>query len=175
MTIVEIARALGMSHANVYRFFSNKAEIVDAVLDAWLSRVEKFIEETVGREGTPSERLERVVLELHRRRRGKFLEEPELYESFRRVIIKRPQAVAKRQDKIRSVFRRLVLQGIAEGDFRPVDADEAAMALEDATAFFLHPAVLPSALNHGAEERARNVVRRMVAGFRAEPAALAAD
>jgi AcrR family transcriptional regulator len=168
MTIVGIARALGMSHANVYRYFPSKTAIVDAVLDRWLSRVENFIEETARRDGTASERIERVVIELHSRRRKKFQEEPELYESFRRVILSRPQAVGKRQEKIAGVFRKLICKGIEDAEFRPVDPVEAATVLEDATAFFLHPAVMPSALDNRGVERARNVVRHVLAGFSVE-------
>ena len=38
-----------------------------------------------------------------------------------------------------------------------MDPEEAATVLDDATAFFLHPAVMPSALANRGEERARNV------------------
>jgi len=168
MTIVGIARALGMSHANVYRYFPSKTAIVEAVLDRWLSRVEQFIEGTANCEGTAAERIERVVIELHRRRRAKFQQEPELYESFRRVIVSRSHAVAKRQAKIVQVFGTLIQKGITDGEFRPVDAGEAATVLEDATAFFLHPAVMPSALDNRGEERARQVVRHVLAGFALE-------
>jgi len=170
MTIVGIARALGMSHANIYRYFPSKAAIVEAVLDRWLSRVENFIEEMAQRAGTASERIERVVIEIHRRRRKKFQEEPELYESFRRVIVSRSHAVAKRQEKIVEVFARLIQKGVEDGEFRAVDPVEAATVLEDATAFYLHPAVMPSALDNRGEERARNVVRHVLAGFALETA-----
>lgn len=168
MTIIGIARALRMSHANIYRYFPSKTAIIEAVLDRWLSRVEKFITETAAQPGTAAERIERVVIELHERRRTKFKVEPELYESFRRVIVSRSDAVAKRQAKIAGVFRMLIEKGIEDGEFRPVDATEAATVLEDATAFFLHPAVMPSALNNRGEERARKVVRHVLASFAAE-------
>lgn len=168
MTIIGIARALGMSHANIYRYFPSKSAIVEAVLDRWLSRVENFIEETARRDGSAAERIERVVIEIHRRRRGKFQEEPELYESFRRVILSRSAAVAKRQEKIVQVFARLIAKGVEDGEFRSVDPVEAATVLEDATAFYLHPAVMPSALDDRGEERARNVVRHVLASFALE-------
>jgi AcrR family transcriptional regulator len=171
MTIIGIARALGMSHANIYRYYSDKTAIIEAVLDRWLDRVENLIEELAAREGTAAERIEAVVIELHRRRRAKFQQEPELYESFRRVIVSRSDAVAKRQAKIAAVFAQLIQQGIDDGEFRPVDPAEAATVLEDATAFFLHPAVMPSALHNRGEERARNVVRHVLAGFALEAAA----
>jgi AcrR family transcriptional regulator len=165
MTIIGIARALSMSHANIYRYFPSKTAIVDAVLDGWLSRVERLISELADHDGPASERIERVVYELHHRRRAKFKQEPELYESFRRVIVSRPDAVAKRQEKILAVFRSIIQQGIRDGEFRPLDVEEAATVLEDATAFFLHPAVMPSALDNRGEERARNVVRHILASF----------
>jgi AcrR family transcriptional regulator len=171
MTIIGIARELGMSHANVYRYFGGKTEIVEAVLDAWLSRVESFIREVANRDGTASARIEAVVIELHRRRMVKFRQEPALYESFRRVIVSRSDAVERRQEKVAAVFRSLIEEGIEAGEFRPVDSIEAATVLEDATAFFLHPAVMPSALDYRGEERARRVVRHVLAGFAVETAA----
>ena len=38
-TIVEIASDCAMSHANVYRFFRNKAELADAVASLWLEKI----------------------------------------------------------------------------------------------------------------------------------------
>jgi AcrR family transcriptional regulator len=168
MTIVGIARDMGMSHANVYRYFPSKAAIIESVLDRWLSRVENLIGEIACRDGTAAERIEAVVIEIHRRRRAKFKLEPELFESFRRVIVSRSDAVERRQEKIKAMFAQMIREGIAAGEFRPVDPGEAATVLEDATAFFVHPAVMPSALSNRGEERARNVVRHMLAGFAAE-------
>jgi len=170
MTIVGIARTLGMSHANVYRYFSSKTALVEAVLDAWLGRVQTRLDGIAGREGSAAERIEALVIEIHRRRRARFQQEPELFESFRRVIVSRSDAVARREEKIASVFRQLLEEGIADGEFRAVDPVEAATVLEDATAFFLHPAVMPSAVSNRGEERARNVVRHVLASFATEPA-----
>ncbi len=167
MTIVGIARSLGMSHANVYRYFPSKTAVIEAVLDRWLVRVEGSLREVAGRKASAAERIEAVVIELHRRRRAKFQKEPEFYESFRRVIVSRSDAVARREAKFAEVFRELVEQGIEAGEFRRIDAAEAATVLEDATAFFLHPAVMPSALDNRGEERARNVVRYILASFAA--------
>lgn len=42
-TVSEIARACGMSHANVYRFFKTKADIIDAVVARSLGDTEKAL------------------------------------------------------------------------------------------------------------------------------------
>ena len=38
-TVADVARALGMSHANVYRHFASKAELRDVVAERWLHAV----------------------------------------------------------------------------------------------------------------------------------------
>ncbi len=38
-TVVDVARALGVSHGSVYRHFASKAALRDAVTERWLARV----------------------------------------------------------------------------------------------------------------------------------------
>ena len=165
MTVVEIARAMGMSHANVYRFFKSKTEIVDALVDEWLAKVEAFITPIAQRKVSAAQRIETIVLEIHRKRREKLRTDTEVYESFRRLIASRPDAAAKRERKIFEVFRRLIAEGVKTGEFAPLDCDEAARALEDATAVFLHALMIPAILNEMTEVRAKHVVRYILAGF----------
>jgi AcrR family transcriptional regulator len=165
MTVTDIARSLEMSHANVYRFFRNKSEILDALIDEWLARIEGFVETIAQRPVSAAERLEAVVLELHRKRRQKLLEDAEFYETYRRVVELRPDFAAKRREKISNVFKKLVESGIEAGEFKPIDAHEAAGVLKDATALFLHPLLIPTALHEDTETRAQNVVRYVLAGF----------
>src|SRR5579872_978353 len=167
MTVMDIARSLKMSHANVYRFFKTKSDILDAIIDEWQSKMEAFVASIVRRPGPAAERIEAVVVELHRKRRRKLLEDAEVYETFRRVFELRPDAAARRREKILDAFRQLVRSGIETGEFLPVNPDEAAVVLKDATALFLHPLMIPTALNEETETRAVNVVRYVVAGFTA--------
>jgi AcrR family transcriptional regulator len=167
MTVMDIARSLEMSHANVYRFFRNKSEILDALIDEWLSKIEAFVETIAQRPVSAAERIEALVLELHRKRRQKLLEDAEFYETYRRVIELRPDFAAKRREKIFNVFKKLIESGIEAGEFRPIDPQEAAAVLKDATALFLHPLMIPTALSEDTETRAKNVVHYILAGFSA--------
>ena len=165
MTIVEIARSLGMSHANIYRFFSGKSEIVDALMDDWLAKVESLLAPIIERPVSAAERIEAVILELHRKRREKLRTDGRFYEAFRSLISTRPDAIKKRDWKIFDVFRKLIADGVRAGEFPPLDCDEAAGALEDATGIFLHPLTIPAILNELTESRVRRVVRYLLAGF----------
>jgi AcrR family transcriptional regulator len=165
MTVVEIARSLGMSHANVYRFFRGKTGILDALVDEWLAKVESFFAPLMARPSSAAERIESIVLELHRARREKLKKDAKFYEAFVRLIATRPEAVAEREKRVFEVFRKLISEGVAAGEFPKLDCNKAATALEDATGIFLHPLMIPAILNEMTEDRARQVVRYLLAGF----------
>lgn len=167
LTVVDIARSLDMSHANVYRFFKTKSDILDAIIDEWLTKLERFVEEIAQRPISAAARIEAVVLELHRKRKQKLREDAEVFETFRRVVEIRPDAAARRREKILRVFRRLIEEGIESGEFVRVDTLKAATAVKDATSLFLHPFLIPTTLNEETDGRAKDVVRFILAGFSA--------
>lgn len=167
LTVVDIARALSMSHANVYRYFKTKSEILDAIIDQWLSKLEQFVEEIAHRPASAANRIEAIVLELHRKRKQKLREDAEVFETFRHIVEVRPDAAARRREKILRVFRRLIEEGVESGEFVRVDSLKAATALKDATSLFLHPFLIPTTLHEETDSRVRDVVRFILAGFAA--------
>lgn len=167
LTVVDIARSLGMSHANVYRFFKTKSDIIDAIIDGWLTKIEAFMEEIAQRPTSAATRIEAIVLELHRKRKEKLRQDAEVFEAFRHIVEIRPDAAARRREKILRVFRRLIEEGIESGEFAGVDSLKAATALKDATSLFLHPFLIPTTLHEETDARARDVVRFILAGFSA--------
>jgi AcrR family transcriptional regulator len=165
LTVVDIARSLNMSHANVYRFFKTKSDILDAIIDEWLTKIEQFIEEIAQRPISAAARIEAVVLELHRKRKQKLQQDAEVFEAYRHIVEIRPDAAARRREKILRVFQRLIEEGVESGEFAGVDSLKAATVLKDATCLFLHPLLIPTTLNEETDARAREVVRLILAGF----------
>ena len=49
-TVVDVARALGVSHGSVYRHFPSKAALRDAVTERWLDRLSGPLEKVVDRQ-----------------------------------------------------------------------------------------------------------------------------
>jgi AcrR family transcriptional regulator len=169
LTVVDIARTLGMSHANVYRYFGTRGEILDAIIEDWMAKVQAFVDEIAVRPGSAAARLEAVLLELHRRRRQKLVDDPEVYQTVRRVFELRPEALTRHREAIEAVFRRLLSEGIAGAEFRPMEESQAAEILLDATVLFVHPLMIPTLLEapgDAVEQRTRRVVAAILAGFR---------
>jgi AcrR family transcriptional regulator len=165
LTVVDIARSLNMSHANVYRFFKTKSDILDAIIDEWLTKIEQFVEEIAHRPISSGARIEAIVLELHRKRKQKLRQDAEVFETYRHLVEIRPDAAARRREKILRVFQRLIEEGIESGEFAGVDSLKAATVLKDATSLFLHPLLIPTTLNEETDARAKDVVRFILAGF----------
>jgi AcrR family transcriptional regulator len=168
-SVVDVARALSMSHANVYRHFASKAALHDAIAERWLHRVSTPLADIASAPGTASERLEEWVLTLVGIKRRKVLEDPELFEAYHAVAIAARDVVEAHVAELQAQLADIIEQGIASGEFAPTDAAVAARAVFHATSLFHHPHhVKESAGRDAAAEdaAARAVLSMIIAGLR---------
>src|SRR5579883_3194451 len=68
-TVGDIAQALGMSSANIYRFFPSKNAIVEALCGKLLGSLLEEARAAAGAPGAPSERIFNLLMALHRHHR----------------------------------------------------------------------------------------------------------
>jgi len=138
-TVVDVARALGVSHGSVYRHFSSKAALRDAVLERWLHRISDPLEAVVrGREPAP-ERLRKWMDALMAAKRRRVLKEPELFATYGNLAADAREVVKAHVDALVGQAARIIADGIASGAFPVKDAETAARSVFDATARFHHP------------------------------------
>jgi AcrR family transcriptional regulator len=67
--VVDVARALGVSHGTVYRHFESKAALRDAVTDRWLARIGTPLEKIAAEDGPAADRLRRWLVKLSQAKR----------------------------------------------------------------------------------------------------------
>ena len=79
---MDVARALGVSHGSVYRHFASKAELRDAALDVWLTRLSEPLEAIVAQDAPADERLHRWLRELIALKRRRLADDPELFATY---------------------------------------------------------------------------------------------
>ena len=82
-TVVDVARALDVSHGSVYRHFPSKAALRDAVTERWLDRVSAPLAEVAGGPEPAGARLRAWVRLLAATKQGIAREDPELFATFR--------------------------------------------------------------------------------------------
>jgi len=139
--VVDVARALGVSHGSVYRHFASKADLRDAVVRRWLESVSAPLKAIVAEEGPAPERLKRWMDALVATKRSKRISpDKELFAAYRALFDESGMAIETHVGELARQAAAIIEDGIARGAFRPVDPDQTARALLDATTRFHNPA-----------------------------------
>lgn len=167
--VVDIAQAMGLSHSAIYRHFRSKAEIFDAIAAATMAEEAALAESFVEAGGPVAGRLTALVLALHRSKRAKFADDPEMHALYRRIVEERPDLVLDFARRMTGLVRRLLAEGVARGEFGPLDLDAAAGAIRDAVTVFVHPAHVEAAAKAGLDQEAglRRLMEIILAGLAA--------
>jgi AcrR family transcriptional regulator len=139
-TVVDVARALGVSHGSVYRHFPSKAALRDAVTERWLERVSGPLAKIVREDGPAPERLRRWFDRLIAFKRQKARVEPELFATYHAIFTESRDVVRRHVDTLAAQVSAIIADGIARGEFVDVDPVATGRALFVATARFHDPA-----------------------------------
>jgi AcrR family transcriptional regulator len=165
--VVDVARALGMSHGNIYRHFPSKQMLINAVALRWLHAVVVPLEAIVEDNTQPAgERLEAWFYKLREIKRRKVLDDPELFRLHHNIAMQAPDIVAEHVGTLYAHVEKLIAEGVAEGEFSPnLQPATSARAFLQATAPFHHPALILQG-PPTTDEDARAVLDLLLAGLR---------
>jgi AcrR family transcriptional regulator len=137
--VVDVARALRVSHGSVYRHFPSKAVLRDAVTERWLASISDPLE-AVAREERPARvRLRRWLDLLVESKHNKALTDPELFATYVELTADTRDVVKAHVDTLVAQLARIVADGVARGEFEATEPDATGRAVFDATARFHNP------------------------------------
>lgn len=140
-TVVDVARALGVSHAAVYRHFPSKAALREAVTRRWLGRVDDDLASlATDAQRRPAERLRAWLTALYQAKRGAATTDPELFATYRVLAEENSTVASEHVVTLLEQLAGILADGFASGDFAGADATATARAVFEATAAFHHPA-----------------------------------
>ncbi|MFG2473753.1 TetR family transcriptional regulator [Streptomyces fagopyri] len=168
-TVVDVARALGVSHGSVYRHFRTKAALREAVTKRWLDRTSQTLARIAGTtDETPPEALRQWFGALFAAKRHKAGDDPELFATYTVLLADTSSVVEEHVLELVGQLTDIVGRGVREGDFEAVDGDAAATAraLFDATNRFHDPAYAREWEQPGIEAEFTAVVDLVLRGLR---------
>jgi AcrR family transcriptional regulator len=139
-TVVDVARALGVSHGTVYRHFTSKAELLDAVLERWLSRMNPPLAAIAEQDGPAAGRLRRWLATLMAFKQDKARTDPDLFAAYALVSADARAVILAHVTELNGHLGRIVADGMDRGEFAAGDPEAVARAVWDATTRFHHPA-----------------------------------
>ncbi|MEU7058605.1 TetR family transcriptional regulator [Streptomyces sp. NPDC046197] len=166
-TVVDVARALGVSHGSVYRHFRTKAALREAVTKRWLDRTSTALSGIAAEERDPQARLRDWLGALFEAKRRKAGDDPELFATYSVLADENGAAVGEHIADLTDQLTRIVRAGADAGVFVAPDPAATARALFHATGRFHDPCYAREWKRPGIEEEFRSVVELLLRGLRA--------
>jgi AcrR family transcriptional regulator len=160
-TVADIAAELGMSPANVYRFFASKNAIVEAFCKRCLSEVEEKAWAVARSKAPAAQRIERLILEILAYHKENLVTEQRVNELVVAAIEHSWDAIRAHKQIMQNVAELILRDGIEAGEFEPVDPRDTAELIMRSVVVFTHPLLVGQCLEEGQdlEAEARASVR----------------
>jgi AcrR family transcriptional regulator len=167
-TVMDVARALGVSHTAVYKHFPSKQALREAVTRRWLSRDRDALAVIAGdTELPPPRRLRTWLAAMLAAKKTKTRDDPELFAAYGILAAEHSSVPAGHVADLLGQLRAILADGIADGTFAGIDPAAAARAVFDATSRFHHPAHAPEWQAAGIETELDAVCTLLLAGLQA--------
>jgi len=139
-TVVDVARALDVSHGSVYRHFPSKASLREAVAKRWLDRVSAPLTQIATDSGPAPARLERWLRTLCTAKQKTVCEDPEMFATYLTLAREACAAVRAHKEGLIDQVAAIISDGVKQGVFDTSDVRASARAIFDATVRYHHPA-----------------------------------
>jgi AcrR family transcriptional regulator len=139
-TVVDVARALDVSHGSVYRHFPSKASLREAVAKRWLDRISLPLEGIAEDSGPARARLERYLRTLCAAKQNKVSEDPEMFTTYMTLAREACSVVKAYKEGLVDQIAAIISDGVKEGAFEVADVKASARAIYEATIRYQHPA-----------------------------------
>lgn len=139
-TVVDVARALDVSHGSVYRHFPSKASLRDAVAKRWLDRANEPLCKIAAGSGPAPERLDQWLRTAFTIKQKKVCDDPEMFATYLALAQEAREVVEAYKDKQVELIAKILSDGVAQGVFQIDNVKASARAVFDATVRYHHPA-----------------------------------
>lgn len=139
-TVVDVARALDVSHGSVYRHFPSKASLRQAVAKRWLDRANAPLQKIAEATGPAPTRLEKWLRTMFEIKYKKVCEDPEMFATYLTLAREACEAVRAHKERLVDQVAHIISDGVKQGVFQVADVKATARAVFDATTRYHHPA-----------------------------------
>ena len=139
-TVVDVARALDVSHGSVYRHFPSKASLREAVAKRWLDRLSAPLQKIAESSGPAPAKLEKWLRTMFSIKHKRLGDDPEMFATYLTLAREACKSVNCHKDCLVDQIALILSDGVKQGAFEVADIKVSARAIFDATSRFHHPA-----------------------------------
>ena len=120
-TVGDIAKALHMSPANVYRFFDSKKAIHEGVARVLMGEVEVVANAILAKPGPATPRLRELLTTIHRMNSERYVGDSKLHEMVEIAMEESWEVCVAHMQTIVEAIGGVIAQGAASGEFDVTD------------------------------------------------------
>jgi AcrR family transcriptional regulator len=138
-TMADVARGASMSAANVYRFFSSRQALEEAVVAALLDKIFLAAATAAGSDASALERLGATLSTLSQLHEDRLANDAKLHELVAAAVHANYPVILAFVDRVRGVVQSIIVAGQASGEIRPGNPMVLACCLLDAMDAYVGP------------------------------------
>lgn len=153
-SVADIAAELGMSPANIYRFFPSKSAINESIC----GRVTREIVDlafSVARTRAPaSEKLDRLLMAVHRHNKATLIKEKRTHDMVVAAMEENWPVIKAHVEQLVTIIEGVIREGVEAGEFSVDDPAETARAVKLSFLPFFHPLLIQQCVEQGEDTEA---------------------
>src|ERR1700745_2718212 len=119
--VADIASDLGMSPANVYRFFPSKNAIVEAICQRCLAEVEEKAWAIARAKAPAAEKLERLFVDILKYHKENLVTDTRVNDIVLVAMENSWAAIRTHKETMRTIVEVILRDGVAAGEFEAID------------------------------------------------------
>lgn len=153
-SMADIASELGMSRANVYRFFSSREAINESICRLLVNEVAD-IAVAIARTNAPAlDQLDRLLTAVHRHNKTKLIKERSMHDLIVAAMRENRAVIKAHVERMLRILEAIIREGTEAGELKVEDPAEAARAVNTAFTPFFHPLLIEHCVQHGEDTEA---------------------
>ncbi len=139
-TVADIARELGMSAANIYKFFPSKRAIVESSAERNLAVLAEAVSKVTRRPRGAMERMEEALLVIHHFHQQRLVRDrPRMVKLLMTAIDENWACIRRYDEFLLDTFSGLIGEGIESGEFRATPVRAAAQNVIQCLSLVIKP------------------------------------
>lgn len=141
-TVADIAKAMRMSPANVYRFFDFKRSIIAAVAQRLMDEVEEAVVAIAAEPEPATQRLRHLLASVHQMNAERYVGDAKLHEMVAIAMGENWDVCVGHIQRITAAVAAVIADGVASAEFEAPDVALAASCVCTAMMRYFHPQMI---------------------------------
>jgi AcrR family transcriptional regulator len=167
-SVADIAAELGMSPANIYRFFPSRDAINESICGRLMNEVADIAVAIAHTSAPATEKLDQLLTAVHRHNKTTSVKAKYMHDLIADATRENWAIIKLHTERLVTIFEAIIREGIEAGEFRVQEAAEAARAVKFAFMPFFHPILIEHSVQHGEDTEAslRDQIRFIIKALR---------